>query len=67
YQIVEIVKEIGSGVNDNRKKLTTILQNDNYHLIIRFLEKNNLKIKPAPTDIMGNQTDLILKVVSFND
>ena len=34
YQIVSIVKEIGSGVNDNRKKLITLLNQDNYHLIV---------------------------------
>ena len=34
YQIVLIVKEIGSGVNDNRKKLITLLNQDNYHLIV---------------------------------
>lgn len=34
YQIVEIVEEIGSGVNDNRKKLTKLLTSDNYSKII---------------------------------
>ena len=34
YQIVSVTKEIGSGVNDNRKKLIKLLNEDNYHLII---------------------------------
>ena len=34
YRIVGIVKEIGSGVNDNRKKLVKMLQRDDYHLIV---------------------------------
>ena len=34
YQIVGIVKEVGSGVNDNRKKLVKMLQRDDYHLIV---------------------------------
>ncbi len=35
YQIVYIVKEIGSGVNDNRPKLLKLLQKDDW-------DKNNL-------------------------
>ncbi|NET72677.1 MAG: IS607 family transposase, partial [Sphaerospermopsis sp. SIO1G2] len=34
YQITSIVKEIGSGVNDNRKQLTKLLNQDNYRLIV---------------------------------
>jgi predicted site-specific integrase-resolvase len=34
YQITEIVKEVGSGVNDNRKKLVKLLNQDDYHLIV---------------------------------
>ncbi|MGL6342253.1 MAG: IS607 family transposase [Waterburya sp.] len=34
YQIIRIVKEIGSGVNDNRKKLVDLLNQDDYHLIV---------------------------------
>lgn len=34
YQIKSIVKEIGSGVNDNRKKLIDLLNRDDYHLIV---------------------------------
>lgn len=34
YQITKIVKEVGSGVNDNRKKLIALLNQDDYHLIV---------------------------------
>ena len=34
YRIVGIVKEVGSGVNDSRKKLIKMLQRDDYHLIV---------------------------------
>lgn len=34
YQITGIVKEVGSGVNDNRKKLIKLLNEDDYHLIV---------------------------------
>lgn len=34
YQIKRIIKEVGSGVNDNRKKLVQELNKDDYSLII---------------------------------
>lgn len=34
YKIMGIIKEVGSGVNDSRKKLTKMLQRDDYHLIV---------------------------------
>lgn len=34
YQIYKIVKEIGSGVNDNRKKLNQLLRDKNYNRLI---------------------------------
>lgn len=34
YQIVRIVKEVGSGVNDNRRKLVDLLNKDDYSLIV---------------------------------
>lgn len=34
YQIYKVVKEVGSGVNDNRKKLTKLLKDKNYNKLI---------------------------------
>lgn len=34
YTIVNVIKEIGSGVNDNRRKLLKLLQNDNYSILL---------------------------------
>jgi len=34
YQIYKVVEEIGSGVNDNRKKLTKLLKDKNYNKLI---------------------------------
>ena len=33
YSIVRVVKEVGSGVNDNRRKLVKLLQENDYDLI----------------------------------
>ena len=34
YQIVEVIKEVGSGVNDNRKKLKKLLESENWGTLI---------------------------------
>ena len=34
YQIVEVVKEVGSGVNDNRKKLKKLLESEDWGTLI---------------------------------
>jgi predicted site-specific integrase-resolvase len=34
YKIYKIVEEIGSGINDNREKLTKLLQNNDYSKIV---------------------------------
>ncbi len=34
YRIKKVIKEVGSGVNDNRKKLNALLNDENYALII---------------------------------
>lgn len=34
YQIYKIVKEIGSGINDNRKQLQLLLKDKNYNILI---------------------------------
>ena len=34
YSVVRVVKEVGSGVNDNRRKLVKLLQENDYDLIV---------------------------------
>lgn len=34
YQITKVIKEVGSGVNDKRRKLSKLLNQDDYHLIV---------------------------------
>ncbi|BCX82793.1 transposase, IS607 family [Methylomarinovum caldicuralii] len=34
YQVVEVVKEVGSGVNDNRRKLLGLLQRESWGILI---------------------------------
>lgn len=34
YQVYKVVKEVGSGLNDNRKQLAKILVDDNYNILV---------------------------------
>jgi putative resolvase len=34
YQITSVIKEVGSGVNDSRRKLISLLEREDYHLIV---------------------------------
>ena len=34
YRVYKVVKEVGSGLNDNRKQLANILVDDNYNILI---------------------------------
>ena len=34
YSVVRVVKQVGSGVNDNRWKLVKLLQENDYDLIV---------------------------------
>jgi len=53
-QIVEIVKEVTSGVNDNRPKLLKLLQKDSYETII-------VKHKNRLTRFGFNYIEILLK------
>ena len=80
YDIIQIIKEIGSGMNDDRKKFQKMLDRDDYDFIIvehkdrltrfgfKFLEK--LLNKDKKEIIVVNQTpdkttDLITDLVSI--
>ena len=34
YRIYKVIKEVGSGLNDNRKQLAKILVDDNYNILV---------------------------------
>jgi putative resolvase len=80
YTIIDNIKEIGSGLNDNRKKLTKILKQDNYDILLvenkdrltRFgfnyietLLNNNDKEIIVVNRTDDDKTDLIQDLVSI--
>jgi len=80
YQIVHIVKEVGSGVNDFRKKLLKLLQQDDYGILLvehkdrltRFgfnyiktlLEKDKKRIEVV-NEAEDDKSDLMQDLVSI--
>lgn len=82
YTIKRIVKEIGSGINDRRKRLTEVLEKDDFDKIIvehkdrltRFgfqwfqvLTKNRIEVINEATSELGDITaDLIAIIHSFS-
>jgi resolvase domain protein len=81
YKITNEVKEIGSGLNDNRKKLSSILENrENYDFIIvehkdrltrfgfNYLEafmKSHKKEIEVINDVSNNKEDLMQDFISI--
>jgi predicted site-specific integrase-resolvase len=80
YQIVEIVKEVGSGVNDTRPKLTKLLKNKNYKILLvehkdrltrfgfnyiqLFVEEQGKKIEVV-NNVNDEKEDLVQDLVSI--
>ncbi len=80
YQIIDIVKEIGSGVNDKRRRLQGILKRDDYDILLvehkdrltRFgfnylqtlLDRLGVKIEVA-NNVDDNKKDLINDFISI--
>ena len=80
YQIAYVVKEVGSGVNDNRKKLLSLLQKDDYGILLvehkdrltRFgfnyikslLEKEKKRIEVV-NEAEDNKSDLMQDLISI--
>ena len=80
YQIAYVVKEVGSGVNDNRKKLLKLLQQDDYGILLvehkdrltRFgfnyiktlLEKDKKRIEVV-NEAENDKSDLMQDLVSI--
>lgn len=64
YQIVGIVKEVGSGVNDNRKKLIKMLQRDDYHLIVCEHKDRLTRVGFNYIKVLLNQTGKDVEVIN---
>lgn len=67
YQIYKTVKEIGSGINDNRKKLNQILSDKNYSKIIVEHRDRLTRFGFNYLDTLLKQCGKEIEVVNLND
>jgi putative resolvase len=65
YQIVRVVKEVGSGVNDNRRKLIDLLHKDDYSLIICEHKDRLSRVGFNYLKVLLNQTGRDIEVVNL--
>ncbi|MCC5616236.1 IS607 family transposase [Nostoc sp. CHAB 5836] len=65
YQIIRIVKEVGSGVNDNRRKLIDLLNKSDYSLIVCEHKDRLSRVGFNYLKVLLNQTGRDIEVVNL--
>jgi putative resolvase len=65
YQIVRVIKEVGSGVNDNRRKLTELLNKDDYSIIVVEHKDRLTRVGFNYLKVLLNQTGRDIEVVNL--
>lgn len=65
YQVVRIVKEVGSGVNDNRRKLIDLLNKDDYSIIVCEHKDRLSRVGFNYLKVLLNQTNRDIEVVNL--
>lgn len=67
YQIAKIVKEVGSGLNDNRKKLENLLRSSDYDILIVENRDRLARFGTHYLDILLSRCGVKLEVVNLAD
>ena len=67
YQISEVVKEVGSGVNDKRSKLASLLQKDNWQVLIVEHEDRLTRFGFNYIEVLTNKLGKNIEVVNQAD
>jgi predicted site-specific integrase-resolvase len=67
YQIVYVVKEIGSGLNDNRKKLEKLLLKDDYDVLLVEHKDRLGRFGTHYMDILLRRLGVNLEIVNLAD
>ncbi|NEQ73698.1 MAG: IS607 family transposase [Okeania sp. SIO2C9] len=65
YSIVRVVKEVGSGVNDNRRKLVKLLQENDYDLIVCEHKDRLSRVGFNYLKVLLTQTNRDIEVVNL--
>ncbi|GET35625.1 putative resolvase [Microseira wollei NIES-4236] len=64
YKIVRVVKEVGSGLNDNRKKLETLLISSDYDILIVEHKDRLARFGTHYLDVLLNRCGVALEIVN---
>ncbi len=67
YQIYKVVKEVGSGLNDNRQQLAKILVDDNYNVLIVEHKARLARFGTNYLNILLEKTGKKLEIVNLAD
>jgi putative resolvase len=67
YQIVNIVKEVGSGLNDNRKKLEKLLKGEDYQYLIVEHKDRLGRFGTHYIDVLLARCGITLEIVNLAD
>lgn len=71
YTIYKVVKEIGSGLNDNRKQLSKLLEEDNYNILLvehpDRLARFGLNYLKILLNKLGKELEIVNQVANGRD
>lgn len=67
YQIVRVVKEVGSGLNDNRKQLDQLLQRDDYNILLVEHKDRLARFGTHYLDVLLSRLGVTLEIVNLAD
>ncbi len=67
YQIVRVVKEVGSGLNDSRKKLDALLRQDDYNTLLVEHRDRLARFGTNYLDLLLSRLGVRLEIVNLAD
>lgn len=67
YQIVRVVKEVGSGLNDNRKQLDQLLRRDDYNVLLVEHKDRLARFGTHYLDVLLSRLGVTLEIVNLTD
>ncbi len=65
YQVVKVVKEVGSGLNDNRKKLEQLLVDDGYDILVVEHKDRLARFGVNYIDVLLRKLGIKLEIVNL--
>lgn len=67
YQIVKVVKEVGSGLNDNRRQLEQLLVRDDYNILLVEHKDRLARFGTHYLDVLLSRLGVKLEIVNLAD